>query len=203
MAFIPASQIIRTTVEYLLDGQILANVFHVDANEPVTAAVIDLVLDEFENWLDTELMPLLSEDITATGVVGRDLTTITGPLVERPLTTPIAGGTAFPALPNNVAVCVTLLTDLSGRSFRGRSYMPGLAENSAVLSELGPSGATNVGLAYIALVDALSLAGYELVVTSFQAGLAPRAAGVSTPITAVGVNTILDSQRRRLPGRGT
>jgi len=56
---------------------------------------------------------------------------------------------------------------------------------------------------FIDLVDTLSTAGYELVVTSFQTGLAPRVAGVSTPVTSVGVNTTVDSQRRRLPGRET
>lgn len=203
MAFIPASQIVRTTVEYLLDGQILANVFHVDANEAVDAAVTNAILDVFETWLETELMPIVSEDLEATGLVGRDLTTITGGLVERPFTTPVAGENLSPALPGNVALCVTLLTDLAGRSYRGRSYMPGLSEAQVTGSTLETGWSAAFGTAYIELVDALSLAGYELVVTSFQAGLAPRVAAVSTPIVAVGVNSTVDSQRRRLPGRGT
>jgi len=203
MAFIPASQIVRTTVEWLLDGQILANVFHVDANAAVDATVTNAILDVFEAWLEDELCPTLSEDIEATGLVGRDLTTITGGLVERPLTVPLPGLTASPALPNNVALCITLLTDLAGRSFRGRSYMPGLAESHVILSEISTGSATSYAEAYIALVDNLNTAGFDLVVTSFQAGLAPRVTAVSTPVVSVGVNTTVDSQRRRLPGRGT
>jgi|SRR5215204_1884785 len=203
MAFIPAAQIVRVAVEYLLDGQILANVFHVDANEAVDTVVTDAILDVFEDWLTMQLVPNLSEDIEATGLTGRDLTTITGGLVERPFAAPLVGENLAGALPNNVALCITFFTDLAGRSFRGRSYMPGLSEAHVILSEISTIQATAFANVYIELVDALSLAGFELVVTSFQSGLAPRVAAVSTPITAVGVNTTVDSQRRRLPGRGT
>lgn len=203
MAFIPATNIVRVAVEWLLDGQILANVFHVDANEAVDAAVTNAILDVFEDWLTATLVPNLSEDIQATGLSGRDLTTITGGLVERPFGTPLEGENLAGALPNNVALCITLLTDLAGRSFRGRSYMPGLSEAQVVLSEIDPAWVTGFGTAYIGLVDDLSTAGYELVVTSFQAGGVPRVSAVSTPVVAVGVNSVTDSQRRRLPGRGT
>lgn len=203
MAFIPAANIVRTTVEYLLDGQILANVFHVDANEAVDAVVTNAILDVFEDWLDTLLMPALSDDIAATSVIGRDLTTATGGLVERPFDTPIAGGVAVGALPNNVALCVTLLTDQAGRSFRGRSYIAGLNEDEVTLSNITLATATAFATIYADLVDALSTAGFELVVTSFQAAGVPRIAAVSTPVTACGCNTVVDSQRRRLPGRGT
>lgn len=203
MAFIPANQIVRTTLEYLLDGQILANVFHIDANEAVDAVVTNAILDIVEDWWTNDLMPSLSQDLQATGLVGRDLTTITGGLVERPLAAPVFGDVASPALPNNVALCISILTDLAGRSYRGRSYMPGLSESQVTLSEVTAEVAGFFAGQYILLVDALSLAGYELVVTSFQAAGIPRAAAVSTPVTAVGANTTVDSQRRRLPGRGT
>jgi len=203
MAFIPASQIVRVVVEQLIASQIVANVFHVDANEPVTSAVINLILDEFETWVNDSFSQLQSEDAQSTGVSGRDLTASTGLLVERPFTTPVDGVIASPVLPNNVAVCMTLFTDLSGRSYRGRSYVGGIGESTIVASSLDPSTATFFATMYIDLVDALSLAGYELVVTSFQTANAPRVSAVSTPVTAIGCNTVTDSQRRRLPGRGT
>jgi hypothetical protein len=203
MAFIPASQILRTTVEYLLDGQILANVFHIDANEAIDAVVTNAILDVVEAWVETQMMAVSSSDLEATGLVGRDLTTISGGLVERPFSTPVPGAIGSPSLPNNVAVCVTLFTDLAGRSYRGRSYMPGIPESYVTLSGISSMLAGDYAGVFIDLVDTLSTAGYELVVTSFQTGLAPRVAAVSTPITSVGVNTTVDSQRRRLPGRGT
>jgi len=203
MAFIPASQIVRVVVEQLIAEQICANVFHVDANEPVTAAVINLILDEFETWVNDSFSELQSQDADTTGLSGRDLTSATGLLVERPFVTPVPGVVASPVLPNNVAVCMTLFTDLSGRSFRGRSYVGGIAESTIVESSLALATATFYAAMYIDLVDALSLAGYELVVTSFQTAGAPRVAAVSTPVTAIGCQTITDSQRRRLPGRGT
>jgi hypothetical protein len=178
-------------------------VFHIDANAAIDAAVTNAILDVVENWATTLLMPNTSEDLELTTITGRDLTTITGGLVERPLGTPVVGGQPSPALPNNVALCVTLLTALAGRSYRGRSYMPGLAEGFVTLSEISSATAAVYADNYVTLVDDLSTEGYELVVTSFQAGGVPRVTAVSTPVVAIGVNTTVDSQRRRLPGRGT
>ncbi len=202
MAFIPAPNIVRVVVNWLLDEQILANVFHVDANATVTDVLIDAIMDVFQDWLGDFIVTALSEDISATGLEGKDLTAETGLLIERQFTTPFPGEVATPALPNNVALCITLFTDLAGRSYRGRSYMPGLGESQVVLSSIDVSQAAGYATKYVELVDALSTAGFELVVTSYQHNNVPRATAVSTPITAVGVNTVLDSQRRRLPGRG-
>lgn len=203
MAFIPAAQCVKVVVEGLLDGQEIANIYHVDANVTVTPTVINDILDVFEAWLVSDFLPDLSEDLEITALTGRDLTTSTGTLIERPLDPFLAGGIANEALPNNVAVCVTWFTELAGRSYRGRTYMPGLNESASTQSFI--DGATAAGFAtnMVELVNQLTAETFTLVVASFFSELAPRVAAVLTPIIAAGVNTVLDSQRRRLPGRGT
>ena len=56
--------------------------------------------------------------------------------------------------------------------------------------------------AYAQLVSDIHTGGNELVVCSRFHNKAPRTAGVGTEITRVNVDINLDSQRRRLTGRG-
>jgi len=203
MAFIPATNIVKVVVEGLLDGQQLANIFHVDVGAAVTTVIMDAILDEFVDWLTDELLPNLSQDYEVTAVTARDLTTITGSLIERPLDPFLAGGQAAGSLPNNVALCGTWFTSLAGRSYRGRTYIAGVDETNVTLSRILSGTAAAFATVLVELVNMIGAIGYDLVVTSFQTANAPRVSAVSTPIIAAGVNTVTDSQRRRLPGRGT
>lgn len=203
MAFIPAANTVRVVIEGLLDGQEIANVFHVDVGASVTTGDMNDIIDEFETWLTAELLPNLSDDYEVTAITARDLTTVTGALIERPQDPFLAGGQAAGSLPNNVALCATWFTAQAGRSYRGRTYIPAVDETNVTLSRIASVTAAAFATAMIELVNQLTVAGYTLVVASFFSNLVPRVAAVLTPIIAVGVNTVMDSQRRRLPGRGT
>jgi len=100
-------------------------------------------------------------------------------------------------MPANCAAVISWRTGLSGRSARGRSYIFGLQDGAAIGSTL-----TN---AQIALLTALSNA-----IGSFT-----NAGGVGVlfsilsktlvntfPVRNAIIDAIMDSQRRRLPGRG-
>ena len=202
MAFIPATNCVRVVVEGLLDGQELANVYHVDVGATVTTVIMNAIIDEFETWLTDELLPNVSEDYEVTAITARDLTTITGALIERPQDPFLAGGQAAGALPNNVALCTTWFTSLAGRSYRGRTYVAGLDETNVTLSRILSGTASAFATVMVELVNMIAAIGYDLVVASFYTALAPRVSAVLTPIIAAGVNTVMDSQRRRLPGRG-
>ena len=202
MAFIPATNCVRVVVEGLLDGQELANVYHVDVGATVTTVIMNAIIDEFETWLTDELLPNVSEDYEVTAITARDLTTITGALIERPQDPFLAGGQAAGALPNNVALCTTWFTSLAGRSYRGRTYVAGLDETNVTLSRILSGTAAAFATVMVELVNMIAAIGYDLVVASFYTALAPRVSAVLTPIIAAGVNTVMDSQRRRLPGRG-
>ena len=203
MAFIPNPDTVKVAVEYLLDSQEVANIYHVDVGATITSVIINAILDEFVDWLTVEIMPLLSDDLHVTAVTGRDVSTVSGMFIERPITPTIDGSVTGGALPNNVAICGTWLTDQSGRSYRGRSYFPGLAESDVQASYLDTPDAAALAVAMVELVNMIDGIGYDLVVASYQTANAPRVTAVNTPIIAAGVNTVVDSQRRRLPGRGT
>jgi len=112
-------------------------------------------------------------------------------------------------LPNNVAVTVSFRTGLSGRFARGRNYVSGLSEDAVVLNTVDSAVLADIQAGYEALQDVASDNTSTWVVVSRFSGVdgdgvpIPRVEGVTTPITAVIiVDSIIDSQRRRLPGRG-
>lgn len=107
------------------------------------------------------------------------------------------------AMPNNVVLCVSFRTGLSGRSYRGRNYVPGLTVTGVVGNFVTQVFADDMVAAYTELLVATSTGEWTWGVAShFSAGV-PRIEGVITPITSVVVTDLaVDSQRRRLAGRG-
>jgi hypothetical protein len=106
-------------------------------------------------------------------------------------------------LPNNAALVVTQYTDQRGRSFRGRNYIPGLPQSDLEdPSHVTPTQAADWAAVWADLFSTMTTGGYTPVVTSYSFNKVPRTTAVSTPISSVAANNELDSQRRRLAGRG-
>jgi hypothetical protein len=133
-----------------------------------------------------------------------DLSSQTAPTVTVvPGTNVLGSGTADP-LPNNVALCVSFRTEGRGRSARGRNYISGHAETSLSGNTFNATVSNGIRDAYEELLDATTYTGSWtwVVLSRFEDGVA-RAAGLVQPVTAVVLtDTTVDSQRRRLPGRG-
>lgn len=132
------------------------------------------------------------------------LDSLGSPMEEYLLPSPRNGTGGGSVLPLNVAFCVKLSTGLTGRSQRGRWYWGNLS--SGILIDAGHIAVANqTGYANVlnTLLANLATAGYTMVVTSYMTGGAWRSAGQNTPVvTCLAIDNALDSQRRRLPGRG-
>jgi hypothetical protein len=139
-----------------------------------------------------------------------DLETPTGFTVTIPAPAPApAGARSAAALPNNVCLTVSFRTTARGRSFRGRNYISGLAEDQVVLNTVDSGTLTDIRDGYQDLMSIAGAATVDWVVVSRFSGVdpdgdpVPRLSGLSTEISAVLiVDAIIDSQRRRLPTRG-
>jgi len=100
-------------------------------------------------------------------------------------------------------VSTKLTTGFSGRSKRGRQYFIGLVNTQlADPNHLLTGMVTALQTAYSALIDAISDAGWTMVIASFISGGSPRITAELTEVISSSVNATLDSQRRRLPERG-
>jgi len=102
-----------------------------------------------------------------------------------------------------VAVCASHYTGRTGRSRRGRTYIPGIGSTIVLAGDIvAASSRAALLLSYANLRLALNGYGLAQVVASFHTAGAPRAVGLGTAVSTTVIDQFSDSQRRRLAGRG-
>lgn len=201
MPFVPVSNTVEVTIKCLYDQQLAENTLYFthDAGAPSTADIADL-LATLESWFGTNLLSAASQDVQLFSLHGRDLTTSAGPQADR--SSGMTGVLLDPQLPNNDTLAISFRTGVAGRSFRGRNYIIGLTTAQVTRNIVNPDVLSILLAAYEALPTAVSPDWAHVVVSRKSGGLW-RTEGVATPVASyVVTDNIVDSQRRRLPGRG-
>jgi predicted PhzF superfamily epimerase YddE/YHI9 len=204
MAFVPIANTAMAELRMTLFGQQIENTlyFHYSAN-PVVAE-LNILADDLIDWWDTDLSTVLSSEIELREVHVTNLTTVSSAAVTVTPASETRGKDDSPSVPGNVAFVVSFRTINRGRSFRGRNYVPAIPSDQVT----GNTVASGVVIALVASYTALrgrhtDLGDGEWVVASRFSGGAPRVSGVISTVTSVvAVDSFVDSQRRRLTGRG-
>lgn len=203
MPFVPFPQTASFEMRFLDDGQKVENVFHVDNATPWDATELLRYCAVFANWWNADMRALVSDAVSLVSVIGKDMATGTAVGVEYTTGLPLVGGNTSGDFPNNVTLAVKWSTGLAGRSFRGRTYHIGLAKNQVAGQIVVSSSLSSIVTAYLLLISAVTTAGAALSVASrFHLGVV-RVTGVTTHILSASADPVIDSQRRRLPGRGS
>jgi hypothetical protein len=215
MSAIPTSQkkpliLVPATVQvemiYLHLGQVMENVYHVRTNSgsaQPTEAQMDVLATTFEAWEHNTGVQSRSQLCKLTLIRIRDLSVAAGLVKEYTPTTTVQGTGVATVCPGNVTVAVRWSTGRGGRSFRGRTYHIGLQDNFTNGNQITTAAQTQLANAYNLLAASITnLAGHNMTVVSYAANKFWRSTGLSTPITNASVEINLDSQRRRLTGRG-
>lgn len=204
MPFVPAPDVCLAEIVMQLDGQVVENTLYFEASAGLDTGLMATLGAALVTWWTDFIAPGVSEQLLLTGINLTDLSTPTSPGVFVPVVPSVPGEGTSPAEPNNVALCVSFRTQFRGRSARGRNYVVGL-QNSQVTNSHIDAG---VGDFFITAYQQLQgagdfVAGLQWGVLSRFSGGDPRTTALFRPITAVTVvDNTLDSQRRRLPGRG-
>jgi hypothetical protein len=154
----------------------------------------------------------MSNQCSLASVAWRDHTTVNGLSNNTQAGLPLAGTDLTEGTNPGLTKAFTLRTGLAGKSFRGRIFFVGMPANVTAPAEQGLVSAGWTGpvssalAALIAAVPAADASAVWAVVSRFyQPGgpntpTVPRAAGIYTPVTGVGVsNLAVDFQRRRAP----
>jgi hypothetical protein len=189
-------------MRFLDDGQKVENVYHLDGAAPANGAdLVDMAI-LFADWWDVTMQPLVTDVVQLVAVVAKALDTESSPAIEYVTGLPLTGGDTTGSLPNNVTLAVKWLTGLSGRSFRGRTYHIGLSKDQVADNIVVATPLAAIVAAYNTLISDTTSAGRFMAVASSITGGAPRTTGVMTPIVSATADNTIDSQRRRLPGRG-
>ena len=158
---------------------------------------------ELITWWGGSIAPQLSPDIQLVEVTSTDQTAITGSSVSS--TAALAGTSTGASMPGSVCLTITFKTPFRGRSGRGRNYISGLREVDCGGNACDPDVASDLAQGYDELRTSPLLTGDAVwgVVSHYSNG-SPRASGLFQEITSTIVTDIfLDSQRRRLAGRGS
>lgn len=205
MPFVPAADVAQVELVQLLDGQVIENTLYFQSSADLDIALMGDLANALLGWWEDAIAPGVSESLSLTGITVTDLSTQTSPGIFVPAVPAITGDGTSPALPNNVALCVSFRTAFRGRSARGRNYVAGLQENQTTLSHIDAGVADFFTDAYSQLIGpGAFVGGLQWGVLSRFVNGNERATGLFRPITSVTVvDNTLDSQRRRLPGRGT
>jgi len=188
---------IKVEMNYTQNGIPVVNRFFVTKTSAPTSADLDDVIvatldfhNDLKNW---QHPTLVLQNITAT-----DVHVANGTQTILPITTGGAGvGSGAPAAAN-AAQCVSLRTNFTGRSFRGRFYVGGLTDvGLADAQNWSTTQSTAIAGYFADFMTALTAINQTLVVVSnFAAGVV-RVVALATEIISIIVDTKVDSQRRR------
>lgn len=174
--------------------------------QPVNAAPTPAQLNTYCASLNSALG-------TAIGLIQGFISTDTVALAIKALYTPAGGsavteqgstavshaGTGTVGTSARDCLVASLETGISGRSFRGRSYLPltAAAGYSGVTHQVASSVAAAYSGAWAGFLTAINSAAMAWASGSAKAVIASKTRSLLTPITVVLVNSLPDTQRRR------
>lgn len=202
MAFIPVLNTVRVAMEYTKRGQLVVNVFHVSKSSPIVTVDLSTIADIFlQQWLQN-WAPLTVDTQALQRVVVTDISAENGEQFISVQAPGEPGELEESDLPNNCALVVKHLSINTGRSFRGRTYVCGLSE-----AQVGGDLVLTTPLgdwvsSFQELNDDLQDEGYFHSIVSYVSEGEPRVTGLVSAVVGYDSEGVMDSQRRRLTGRG-
>ena len=204
MAFQPVPNAALIRLEATLDGE--ACVTNLGFGLVTPATVTALMLETLVNGVNDVIvegdwMSNLPAKYVLNQISGRVLDVQDGPQYE--LSAPNIGGLAGAILPNNCSLAVSFRTGLAGRTNRGRIFWPSFLESEVTDQRVLSAKQTAILAMMNAFIGNNTIAtGWVWSVIS-RKELSPGGPGRAVPITSVVLNDdVIDSMRRRLPGRG-
>ena len=155
-----------------------------------------------DGWWDGTFNDLVTDSTTLRQIRATDMTAQGAP--QHVLSVIDAGTDTNVPLPLGTAYVVSLRTAKRGRSYRGRIYVGG--QSGATQTDevtMTSSRASELAAAFLGLATSLDSGGFDVVVPSrMHNGVITNPAELNE-VTAYVVDQKMDSQRRRLAGRGT
>lgn len=199
MAFQPAPDTAEAVMNYEAAGVPIVNVMNFEKVGGYDQVAIDLLAAVVDAAIDAYLIPLINSGVTYLFTHVRGLASAID-LEADDATSTQPGSAAGGALPSQQSYAVKLGTGFTGRSARGRIYMPPTSDaNQNGVRQVSTTYSDNAVDAIADLIEDCATAGWNAVVLSRQSGgvLLPTAVGrVITDV--IGANLNIDTQRRRV-----
>lgn len=205
MPFVPVVNTVSVEFRTTWDGQQCENRIFVDLFATPTQALCQAVANAALTWWTGNVVALTPTNLALREVYVRDQSTLNGFQATATPTGALPGTSSSPSLPNNTSICASLRTGFTGRSARGRWFWQGLTEGGVVANTVDAGLLTSIDAALTNLASALAALGWNWIIVSYVSLGVPRPGGpVKFSVNNIlFVDSIVDSMRRRLPGRGT
>lgn len=204
MAFVPVAKTAMVELRYTHLDQRMENTLYFEFATTPSVADLTGLGTALATWWADNIAPLISQNCGLREVFVTDLTSNTSPAVSFVPDPIVFGAQTTDPMPGNVTIAIKFSSAGRGRSSRGRNYIVGLVETDVAGNRLGGPIITGLLAAYNALFDVATAIDVAWVIVSRFTDNAPRVAGETFPVISVQfVDDNVDSQRRRLAGRGT
>lgn len=205
MAFIPVPYCAQVNIIQQLSGEDVENVFYVSHLTPDWSPVelVD-VASYFISYWSANIMPLLATEFSFQKVRVRDLNNAGEDGYEQAVSPIVTGAVGGGAMPGSAALAVKKSTGLVGRSHRGRVYMSGLVKPNVTINLVNQAWVTQIVGELQNMIGDINgtLGDVKLAHVSRYTNGLPRIQGAYWDIVSFTADNRLDSQRRRLAGRG-
>lgn len=205
--FVPVTNVLQVEFRYRVFSQNVENVMYFgseDLEMVWDSAKADDLMDAIEVEWGVTYEPLVCTDVVLTELYCTDLSSETAPTYNKVLN--LTGTHLGSSLPTGSTFTTTFVTQGRGRSSRGRNYWIALPENEVVGNQVDADYQGSILSWYGNLASTLQLLTppiVQYVVSRFSEG-AWRTNGLAQLVTAYrSADLNVDSQRRRLSGRGS
>ena len=204
MPFVPTPNVFTVEMRYIWNNEQCENVLAFEgASAPGPDDAQGLMEDLVNSW-SVNASPAVVGTCALVELYAVDQSAQDGWTSSFPLLPIVPGNYNGPSMPNNVTLARSFKSNSRGRSARGRNYPPGMPEGLADGNIVSATWMNAWGSFYLSIPGIAADNGCLWVVLSRTANKQPRQQGVTFPIiTSSFTDNIVDSQRRRLPGRGS
>jgi len=193
----------KVSLIFARDVREAINTFHVDRAGGWSLADMANLATRVHTWYSTYYKQCIPTNIALQVISLRVYNPVAPLAYDLPISPGEAGTRTGTAEAANVTITMSERTGLAGRAFRGRMYVPGISENDALANDTASSVLTSLlSTAMAQLIVALFNAP-EVMAVFHRPHIPPHVLdNTATQVLTYVIENVLDSQRRRLPGRG-
>jgi hypothetical protein len=189
--------VVKVALLFSRDTRTFVNTFHCYKTGGWTTPDMLALALRFRDWWQTYYRVRVPSEIALKEEQVRLLDPDNPLAVDHPESPPIPGLLGQFAEAGNVTLALGKRTAYAGRRYRGRIFVPGLGETDVTATDVMDSAATIAfSAAMQALLDSLTTNATPLVI--FHKG-----DNLFSTVTSFVIDSLVDSQRRRLAGRGS
>lgn len=201
-AFIPAPNTARVRMVYESNGSTVMNVFHFLGDAPLIAADLSGLVDEVHTEWVAFIKARQVDTLTLRYIEATALDDAAAPQVT--LVVNETGSGTGELVPNNVTLAIKFATGLTGRSNRGRMFFLGMGKAGISGDQVTDATVSANVSAVTSFFDGITTAlGLRHAIVSYCNNKAWRTTASVEPVLSYLVtDNNIDSQRRRLAGRG-